>query len=172
MARFVPIVRTFAPFVAGVGPMQYPRFLAFSLIGCGALGGALRRAAATSSATSRRSGQNFTLVVIGIIAVSVLPMAIEWLRSRRAAGGSGDPAVAGLAGGCRGSGFGISSLRRGHAPRAHRLGSGTCPMGGSRWWRAGSEAELLDRPGAALQRGPAALQRWQMWKSQRFRMKS
>lgn len=82
LARFVPIVRTFAPFVAGVGTMEYPRFLAYNVVGAVAwvgtfvLGGYL-----FGNLPAVR--ENFTLVIMGIIAVSVLPMAIEWLKGRK-----------------------------------------------------------------------------------------
>ena len=86
LARFVPIVRTFAPFVAGVGTMSYPRFLAYNVIGAivwvtgfvtiGYLFGNI-------PAVKER----FSLVILAIIAVSVLPIAIEivkgWLGGRR-----------------------------------------------------------------------------------------
>ena len=88
LARFVPIVRTFAPFVAGVGTMSYPRFLAYNVIGAvvwvtgfvtiGYLFGNI-------PAVKER----FSLVILAIIAVSVLPIAIEivkgWLGGRRGA---------------------------------------------------------------------------------------
>jgi membrane-associated protein len=81
MARFVPIVRTFAPFVAGVGRMHYPRFLAFDIAGgilwvwgFGLLGyftGALPFIK-----------ENFGLVTIGVILISLLPLAFELVRAR------------------------------------------------------------------------------------------
>jgi len=81
LARFVPIVRTFAPFVAGVGSMHYPRFLAFD-IGGGLLwvwGFGLLGYFFGSQPVIR---ENFGLAVIGIVAVSVLPIAIEIFRAR------------------------------------------------------------------------------------------
>jgi membrane-associated protein len=81
LARFVPIVRTFAPFVAGVGRMHYPRFLAFDVgggilwvWGFGLLGyftGAIPFVK-----------ENFGLVTIGVILISVLPLAFEVWRAR------------------------------------------------------------------------------------------
>jgi membrane-associated protein len=81
MARFVPIVRTFAPFVAGVGRMHYPRFLTFDIAGgilwvwgFGLLGyftGAIPFVK-----------ENFGLVTIGVILISVLPLAFEIVRAR------------------------------------------------------------------------------------------
>jgi len=81
MARFVPIVRTFAPFVAGVGRMHYPRFLAFD-VGGGLLWvwgfGLLGYFTGNLSFVK----ENFGLVTIGVILISVLPLAIEIWRSR------------------------------------------------------------------------------------------
>jgi len=81
MARFVPIVRTFAPFVAGVGRMHYPRFLTFDIAGgilwvwgFGLLGyftGAIPFVK-----------ENFGLVTIGVILISVVPLAFEIVRAR------------------------------------------------------------------------------------------
>jgi membrane-associated protein len=83
LARFVPIVRTFAPFVAGIGKMSYPRFAAFNVIGAVAW-------VVICSVAGYFFGQvpfvkkNFELVLLGIIFVSVLPIAIEILRARLA----------------------------------------------------------------------------------------
>ena len=81
LARFVPIVRTFAPFVAGVGRMRYARFLAFDVAGgllwvwgFGLLGyftGAIPFVK-----------ENFGLVTIGVILISVVPLGIELWRAR------------------------------------------------------------------------------------------
>ena len=85
LARFLPIIRTFAPFVAGVGAMPYPRFLGMSLIGSFAWVG-LFVWAGFFFGNLPVVRENFSLVVMGIIAVSLLPMALEvakgWLRSR------------------------------------------------------------------------------------------
>jgi membrane-associated protein len=81
-AKFVPIVRTFAPFMAGVGRMRYLRFLSFNVFG--GIGWVLSMTLAGYQfggvAIVR---QNFEKVVIGIVLVSVLPMLIHYLRSRR-----------------------------------------------------------------------------------------
>src|SRR5277367_3998182 len=83
-AKFVPIVRTFAPFMAGVGRMRYSRFLSFNIVG--GIGWVLSMTLAGYNLGAvpiiRR---NFEKVVIGIVVVSVLPMVIHYLRSRRAA---------------------------------------------------------------------------------------
>jgi membrane-associated protein len=84
MARFVPILRTFAPFVAGVGAMRYRRFLLFSVMGA-VLWVGLFVSGGYLFGNIPAVRANFTLVVLGIIAVSVLPIVVEWLRSRRAA---------------------------------------------------------------------------------------
>lgn len=82
LARFVPIVRTFVPFVAGVGRMSYPRFLAFNV-----LGGFVWIYAFTylgfAFGNQPIVQKNFKLVILGIIALSVLPIAIEFIRARR-----------------------------------------------------------------------------------------
>jgi membrane-associated protein len=82
IARFVPIIRTFAPFVAGVGTMNYPRFLSYNVIGGLAwvwsflvLGYFFGNLPVVK--------KNFTLVIAGIIVVSMLPGLIEYLRHRR-----------------------------------------------------------------------------------------
>ena|SRR5687768_1695962 len=89
LARFVPIVRTFAPFVAGVGRMHYPRFLAFDVgggilwvWGFGLLGYFFGNQPVIK--------ENFGLAIIGVIVISLVPIAIEaWrLRANRARAGS------------------------------------------------------------------------------------
>lgn len=84
LARFVPIIRTFAPFVAGVGAMNYRRFLAYNIAGAllwvwsflllGYYFGNLPLVK-----------KNFTLVIFAIIIISVLPIVIEFIKARRAA---------------------------------------------------------------------------------------
>ena len=79
LARFVPIVRTFAPFVAGVGRMNYGRFAAYNVVGgvawVGICLGAGRAFGGIEFVRKR-----FELVILGIIFVSVLPAAIEILK--------------------------------------------------------------------------------------------
>ncbi|HEY9383675.1 MAG TPA: DedA family protein [Gemmatimonadales bacterium] len=82
LARFVPIVRTFTPFVAGIGAMSYPRFLAYS-VGGGALWVTAFLWAGYYFGNLPAVRANFSLVVLGIIVVSVLPIAIGILRDRR-----------------------------------------------------------------------------------------
>jgi len=82
MARFLPLVRTFAPFVAGVGRMRYPRFLGFSV------GGALLWVVSLVYAgvffgNVEFIRRNLGLVIVGIIAVSLAPLVVGYLRHRR-----------------------------------------------------------------------------------------
>lgn len=81
LARFVPIVRTFAPFVAGVGRMSYPKFLFFSVVGAIAWVGICVSAGAAFGQISWVK-QRFELVIVAIVVISVLPIAVEVLRAR------------------------------------------------------------------------------------------
>ncbi len=81
IARFMPIIRTFAPFVAGVGSMTYMRFLAYNVIG-GILWIALFIFGGYMFGNIPAVKQNFTLVIFAIIIVSILPGIIELLRHR------------------------------------------------------------------------------------------
>jgi len=81
LARFLPILRTFAPFVAGVGRMPYARFLGFSLAGSIAWV-MLFVLAGFYFGQLPVVRQNLTLVMLGIVVVSVLPGFIAWLRHR------------------------------------------------------------------------------------------
>jgi membrane-associated protein len=86
IARFVPIVRTFAPFLAGVAGMRYRRFLAFNVVG-----------AITWISSLVYAGylfgnipwvkHNLTLIVLGIVVISLMPAAITFVRERRGASG-------------------------------------------------------------------------------------
>jgi membrane-associated protein len=82
LARFLPILRTFAPFVAGVGVMPYPRFLTVSVLGSVAWVG-LFVCAGYLFGNLTVVRENFTLVVMAIIALSVMPMVIELIKTRR-----------------------------------------------------------------------------------------
>ncbi|MBK8269857.1 MAG: DedA family protein [Planctomycetes bacterium] len=81
IARFVPIVRTFAPFVAGVGTMTYARFFAYNVIGA-VLWVAICLLAGYTLGGFEVVKKNFEIAVLLIIFVSVLPMAIEFLKAR------------------------------------------------------------------------------------------
>lgn len=82
IARFVPIVRTFAPFVAGVGEMSYGKFIAYNVIG-GLLWVAICIGAGYAFGQRPFVKQNFSLVILAIIIISVLPAVIEVVRARR-----------------------------------------------------------------------------------------
>ncbi|HLJ10884.1 MAG TPA: DedA family protein [Planctomycetaceae bacterium] len=88
LARFVPIVRTFAPFVAGMGRMTYWRFSVYNVIG-GATWILVFLVSGWAIGNHSLVQKNFRYVVLGIIGASVLPMVIEvvreWRRTRRAA---------------------------------------------------------------------------------------
>ena len=83
IARFVPIVRTYVPFVAGVGTMPYFRFIAFSI--AGALAWVLSLClAGYFFGNFPLVKNNLTLVIIGIVLLSVSPGLVAWLQQRRA----------------------------------------------------------------------------------------
>ncbi len=82
LARFMPFVRTFAPFVAGIGSMSYPRFLAYNVVGAvlwvggfGVLGYFFGNQPVVK--------KNFTLVILGIIVISVIPIVVEFVKHRK-----------------------------------------------------------------------------------------
>ncbi|HAR20482.1 MAG TPA: hypothetical protein DCR46_07460, partial [Cytophagales bacterium] len=81
MARFVPIVRTFAPFVAGIGTMHYGKFIQFNVIG-GILWVGLCILAGYWFGGLPFVEKNFELVLIAIIGISVLPMVVEIVREK------------------------------------------------------------------------------------------
>ena len=82
LARFVPIVRTFAPFVAGVGSMQYRRFITYNVIG-GVVWVTLFLTVGYLIGNIPIIKNNLSLVTILIIIVSVVPMVLEVLKERR-----------------------------------------------------------------------------------------
>ncbi len=82
LARFVPIVRTFAPFLAGVGQMRYAEFLLYNIVG-GIVWVTLFLFAGYLFGNIPFVKHNFTFVVFGIIGISLLPGVIEYLRHRR-----------------------------------------------------------------------------------------
>lgn len=83
IARFVPIVRTFAPFVAGIGSMNYMHFITYNVIG-GIAWILICVSAGYLFGNIPVVQQNFTLVIFAIIFVSILPGIIEFIRIRRA----------------------------------------------------------------------------------------
>ncbi|OON70474.1 DedA family protein [Hymenobacter sp. CRA2] len=82
IARFIPIIRTFAPFIAGVGTMSYVRFLSYNLVGA-VLWVTLLTGAGYFLGSIPWIQQNFGLLTIGIIVVSVLPVIFEFIKQRR-----------------------------------------------------------------------------------------
>lgn len=90
IARFVPIVRTFAPFVAGMGKMVYPRFVAY------AFGGAVLWIGSLVFAGYFFGNlpfvrENLSFVIIAIVLISIMPGVIEVVRGRRAAARASAP---------------------------------------------------------------------------------
>ncbi|MGH7527665.1 MAG: VTT domain-containing protein, partial [Gemmatimonadales bacterium] len=82
LARFVPIIRTFAPFVAGIGAMSYPKFITYNVVGA-VLWVGIFVLAGHFFGTIPTVRDNFTLVIMVIVAISVMPIVIEALRARR-----------------------------------------------------------------------------------------
>jgi membrane-associated protein len=83
IARFIPIIRTFAPFVAGIGQMRYSRFATFNVVGA-VLWVGIFVPLGYWFGNQPIVKKNFSLVILAIIALSVLPAAIEILREWRA----------------------------------------------------------------------------------------
>ena len=82
IARFIPIIRTYAPFVAGIGAMAYRRFLVFNVTGA-ILWVVLLTYAGYFFGNLPLVKNNLTLVILGIIVLSILPGVFEFLRARR-----------------------------------------------------------------------------------------
>ena len=82
LGRFMPIVRTFVPFVAGAAEMSYPQFAFYNVAGAVAWVG-ICVGAGYAFGNVPIVKENFSLVAMGIIAVSLLPMVVEYLRYRR-----------------------------------------------------------------------------------------
>ena len=81
LARFMPLVRTFAPFVAGVARMTYPRYFFFDLLG-GVLWVFSLTLAGYWFGNLPVVKTNLSLVILGIIAMSLMPIALGWLEQR------------------------------------------------------------------------------------------
>ncbi len=82
LARFVPIIRTFAPFVAGVGEMSYRYFITWNVVG-GITWVALFTLAGYFFGNIPFVQENFELVIIAIVVISVIPAVVEWWKARR-----------------------------------------------------------------------------------------
>lgn len=84
IARFVPIVRTFVPFVAGAGAMRYSAFVFYNIAGA-ILWVAVCVGAGYAFGNVRIVKDNFSIVALGIIGVSLIPFVLEWVKHRRRA---------------------------------------------------------------------------------------
>jgi len=82
IARFMPIIRTFAPFVAGIGSMNYGRFIVYNVVG-GLLWVVLFVGGGYLFGNIPMVKRNFTLVIMVIIFISILPGIVEYARHRR-----------------------------------------------------------------------------------------
>ena len=82
LARFVPIVRTFAPFVAGIGKMTYRQFVLYNLVG-GLAWVAICLGAGHVFGRMEWVEKHFEMVIIAIVVISVLPMVVEYFLARR-----------------------------------------------------------------------------------------
>ncbi|HVT60273.1 MAG TPA: DedA family protein [Thermoanaerobaculia bacterium] len=93
LTRFVPILRTIAPFVAGLGRMTYGRFMVYNVVG-GTLWVVVGVLAGYLFGNVPVVKQNFSLVILAIVVVSLIPAAVELLRVRRRAGRAPEPPAA------------------------------------------------------------------------------
>lgn len=82
ISRFLPLFRTFAPFVAGIGAMSYPRFTLFNLIGAVSWVGSLTLAGYFFGNLPWVQ-KNLSVVILGIIAISLVPVVIGWWQQRK-----------------------------------------------------------------------------------------
>ena len=82
IGRFIPIIRTFAPFVAGIGTMEYRHFIMYNVVG-GVIWILIFTIAGFYFGNLPMIRKNFTLVIFAIIILSILPAIIEYIRSKR-----------------------------------------------------------------------------------------
>lgn len=82
LARFIPIIRTFAPFVAGIGRMRYGYFISYNVIG-GIVWTGLFIGAGYFFGNLPIVKENFSLVIIAIILISLIPAVVEYLKEKR-----------------------------------------------------------------------------------------
>jgi membrane-associated protein len=92
ICRFVPIVRTFAPFLAGVGAMTYRRFLSYNVIGAAVWVASLVYAGYLFGNIPWVK-ENLTVIVLAIVGISLLPVVVQWLRERRHGKGQADDSL-------------------------------------------------------------------------------
>ena len=90
LARFIPIIRTFAPFVAGIGKMTYPHFAMYNVVG-GVAWVAIFLLGGYYFGNVSAIKTNFHFVILAILVISVLPMVIEFLLARRRAAEKPEP---------------------------------------------------------------------------------
>jgi membrane-associated protein len=86
IARFVPIVRTFAPFVAGIGSMTYGKFLTYNVVGA-VLWVSIFVVGGYLFGNLQFVEDNFSFIIVAIVLISVMPAVVEYLRQRLGAGG-------------------------------------------------------------------------------------
>lgn len=81
LARFMPFIRTFAPFVAGVGKMSYGQFFSYNVVG-GVLWVFIATLAGYFFGNIKFVRENFSLVIIGVVFISIVPIVVEIIRKK------------------------------------------------------------------------------------------